>query len=115
MLRSVRSGEEMFTRGNDMPNVRTTITILALLAAVGGCSQPSRLTRSPETESLLRAARAGHGDTVRALLSSPKADVNGRDEHGNTPLIEATRFGHDDVVQALLVAKADVKVKNDDG
>ena len=99
-----------------MPHARTSIAILILLAAVaGGCSQPTQLTRSPETESLLRAARAGHGDTVRALLSSPKADVNGRDEHGNTPLIEATRFGHDDVVQALLVAKADVKVKNDEG
>jgi ankyrin repeat protein len=41
-------------------------------------------------------------------------DVNGIDEHGNTPLIEAARFGHDDVVAALLIAKADVKTKNDE-
>lgn len=99
-----------------MPHARTVIAILVLLAAVtGGCSQSTQLTRSPETESLLRAARAGHGDTVKALLSSLKADVNGRDERGNTPLIEAARFGHDDVAQALLVARADVKVKNDEG
>jgi ankyrin repeat protein len=89
--------------------------LLALLIALAACGQSTQIVRSPETESLLRAARAGHGDTVKALLSSPKADVNGRDEGGNTPLIEATRFGHDDVVQALLVAKADVKVKNDEG
>jgi ankyrin repeat protein len=41
-------------------------------------------------------------------------DVNGIDEHGNTPLIEAARLGHDDVVAALLIAKADVKTKNDE-
>jgi ankyrin repeat protein len=99
-----------------MPHAWIVTAILVLLAAtVVGCSQSSRPTRSHETESLLRAARAGHADTVRALLSSPNADVNGRDEHGNTPLIEATRFGHDDVVQALLVAKADPKVRNDEG
>jgi ankyrin repeat protein len=42
-------------------------------------------------------------------------DVNGIDEHGNTPLILAARFGHDEVVTALLIAKADVKTKNDEG
>lgn len=31
------------------------------------------------------------------------------------PLIEAARFGHDEVVTALLIAKADVKTKNDEG
>jgi ankyrin repeat protein len=42
-------------------------------------------------------------------------DVNGIDEHGNTPLIEAAQFGHDEVVTALLIGKADVKAKNDEG
>jgi ankyrin repeat protein len=42
-------------------------------------------------------------------------DVNGIDEHGNTPLIEAARFGHDEVVTALVMAKADVNAKNDEG
>jgi ankyrin repeat protein len=42
-------------------------------------------------------------------------DVNGVDEHGNTPLIEAARFGHDEVVTALLMARADTKLKNDEG
>ncbi len=98
------------------PHARTVTAVLILLAAAAvGCSQSSTLTRSPETESLLSAARAGHADTVRTLLSSPKADIDGRDEQGNTPLIEAARFGHDDVARALLVARADVKLKNDAG
>lgn len=71
--------------------------------------------RSPETDALLRAARAGNEDTVKTLLQSPNADANGIDEHGNTPLIEAARFGHDEVVRALLIAKADVNAKNDEG
>lgn len=54
-------------------------------------------------------------DTVMALLPSPNADANERDDRGNTPLIEATRFGHGDVVRALLVARADVRVENDEG
>ena len=99
-----------------MPKARTVTAVFVLLAVIsGGCDQPARPARSPETESLLRAARAGHGDTIRALLTSPEVDVNGRDEHGNTPLIEAARFGHDDVVRALLTARADVKVKNGEG
>ena len=48
-------------------------------------------------------------------MASPNVDVNGIDEHGNTPLILAARFGHDEVVTALLIAKADVKTKNDEG
>ncbi|MGH9882641.1 MAG: ankyrin repeat domain-containing protein [Pyrinomonadaceae bacterium] len=89
--------------------------VFSVLFAVQGCGVAKRATRSPETDALLRAARAGNADTVRTLLASPKVDVNGIDEHGNTPLIEAARFGHDEVVITLLVAKADVKTKNDEG
>jgi ankyrin repeat protein len=97
-----------------MPRRRIAIT-LALLAALASCSEVRRAARSPETDALLQAARTGHSDTVRSLLTGGKADVNGRDERGNTPLIEAARAGHDDVVQALLVARADPSAKNDDG
>lgn len=88
---------------------------LSLLAGLAGCAEARRATRSPETDALLQAARMGHADTVRNLLAGGGADVNGRDERGNTPLIEAARAGHDDVVQALLVARADVSAKNDEG
>ena len=95
-----------------MRRTRAVIGMLVLLIALTGCSASQRVARSPETESLLRAARVGHADTVKTLLVSPNVDVNGRDEHGNTALIEAARLGHDEVVQALLAAKADVRIKN---
>jgi uncharacterized protein len=91
------------------------LIVISLLFTFAGCSVAKRASRSPETDALLRAASAGNADTVRTLLASPNVDVNGIDEHGNTPLIEAARFGHDEVVTALLIAKADVKTKNDEG
>src|SRR5687767_7589877 len=97
-----------------MQRILTSVFVVSLLFAVQGCGVAKRVTRSSETDALLRAARAGNADTVRSLLASPNIDVNGIDEHGNTPLIEAARFGHDDVVAALLMAKADVKTRNDD-
>jgi ankyrin repeat protein len=102
-------------KGEIMQRVRIPLFILLLVFALQGCSAAKRATRSPETDALLQAARAGNADTVRSLLASPNADVNGVDEHGNTPLIEAARFGHDDVVTALLIAKADVNAKNAQG
>src|SRR5687768_14464508 len=98
-----------------MQRLITSVLVVSLLFAVYGCGVAKRATRSAETDALLRAARAGNADTVRALIASPNVDLNGIDEHGNTPLIEAARFGHDEVVTALLIAKADVAVKNNDG
>ena len=98
-----------------MQSTRNLAIVLSLLFLLGGCGVAKRATRSPETDALLRAASAGNADTVRTLLASPNVDVNGIDEHGNTPLILAARLGHDEVVTALLIAKADVKTKNDEG
>jgi uncharacterized protein len=98
-----------------MSQRRIVIIILALLTALAGCSPSSQTTRSPETDALLRAARAGHADTVKNLLTTPGLDVNARDERGNTALMEAARGGHDDVVRALLTARADVRMRNNDG
>src|SRR5215218_8128376 len=89
-----------------------SLGVIATLFVLSGCNTAKKATRSPETDALFRAATAGNADTVRTLLASPNVDVNGVDEHGNTPLMQAARFGHDDVVTALLIAKADVKVKN---
>lgn len=94
---------------------RKVVIVLSLLFIIAGCSLPKGLSRSPETDALLRAATAGNADTVRALLGSPNVDVNGKDDYGNTPLIQAARFGHDEVVTTLIIAKADVDIKNDEG
>jgi uncharacterized protein len=98
-----------------MLRLNTAVIVFLLLCAFQGCSVAKRVSRTPETDALLRAARAGNADTVRALLASPNADVNGIDENGNTPLIEAARLGHDEVVTALLIAKAQVNTKNNEG
>lgn len=92
-----------------------TLIVLSFLLVLLGCNAAKQATRTAETDALLRAATAGNADTVRSLLASPNVDVNGVDDHGNTPLIEAARFGHDEVVTALLLAKADVKTRNNEG
>lgn len=98
-----------------MQYTRTLVIGLTLLFMVVACGVAKKATRSPETDALLRAARAGNADTVRSLVALPNVDVNGIDEHGNTPLIEAARLGHDEIVTVLLMAKADVNTKNDEG
>ena len=98
-----------------MQRTAVALIVLSLLFAVTGCSVAKRATRSAETDTLLRAARAGNADTVRAIIASPNVDINGIDELGNTPLIEAARFGHDEVVTVLLIAKSDIKAKNNVG
>src|SRR5919106_1649801 len=102
-------------KGERMLRIRTISIGLLVLFVLQGCGVTKRATRSPETDALLRAAGAGNADTVRTLLASPNVDVNGIDEHGNTPLIEAARFGHDEVVTALLIAKAEMNQMNDEG
>ena len=91
------------------------VIVLAAMFTFVSCNVAKRASRSPETDALLRAASAGNADTVRSLLASPNVDVNGIDEHGNTPLIQAARSGHDEVVTALLLAKAEVGTKNNEG
>jgi len=92
------------------------LAVIATMLVLSGCSATKKVaTRSAETDALFRAATAGNADTVRTLLASPNVDVNGVDEHGNTPLIQAARFGHDDVVDALLIARANVSARNDEG
>lgn len=95
--------------------MRYTLVFIILALLAGAACLTKQATHKPEADALLRAARDGHADVVKTLLSAPNADVNAKDEHGNTALMEAARFGHDDVVKALLIARADVRAKNDVG
>lgn len=112
---SIRNGISHRAATRAIKGKGTLLIAISLLFMFAGCSVAKRASRSTETDALLRAASAGNADTVRSLLSAPNVDINGIDEHGNTPLIQAARFGHDEVVTVLLVAKADVSTKNDEG
>ena len=94
---------------------QTRSAAILLVAAVLLLSCSGERARTPETDALIRAARAGNADSVRTLLTSPNVDINGADEQGNTALIEAARFGHDEVVTSLLLQRADASVKNHQG
>ncbi len=91
------------------------IILLAVLLVMAGCSHSTQTARIPQADALLRAAREGNADTVRALLSTPGADVDATDERGSTALLEAARYGHDDVVRALLAAGANIKARDQNG
>jgi hypothetical protein len=115
-LKAARAENRMIVfKRRELQTGLTLVVLLALLFSIAGCAAARRAARTPETDALLRAARAGNADTVRSLLASPNVDINGRDDHGNTSLIEAARIGHDEVVAALLTARADANVKNNEG
>lgn len=66
-------------------------------------------------EKLALAAAGGHADRVAQLLRS-KADVNEKDENGETALLAAARAGKNSVVQILAgVSELDLNVTDDDG
>nr|CCA13981.1 conserved hypothetical protein [Albugo laibachii Nc14] len=52
---------------------------------------------------------------VMALLIEYAADIEGRDERGNTPLLIACQFGHSDCVRFLVQSAANLHVRNYSG
>lgn len=90
--------------------------LLAISIILASCGQRDAITpRNVQTDALFRATREGNTDMVKALLSSPGADVNATDERGSTPLLEAARYGHEDVSRVLIAAGANLKSKDRDG
>ena len=86
--------------------------LIAVSIVLAGCSYK---TANTQTIELFRATREGNTDMVKALLSSPGADVNATDERGSTPLLEAARYGHDDICRVLIAAGANLKARDRDG
>jgi cytohesin len=62
------------------------------------------------TSPLHEAARMGHTEVVKALISAG-ADIHALDENGKTPLHEAARMGHIETVQLLIAVGADINPK----
>eukprot|EP00184_Porphyridium_aerugineum_P007032 CAMPEP_0184697718 /NCGR_PEP_ID=MMETSP0313-20130426/4591_1 /TAXON_ID=2792 /ORGANISM="Porphyridium aerugineum, Strain SAG 1380-2" /LENGTH=629 /DNA_ID=CAMNT_0027156551 /DNA_START=358 /DNA_END=2247 /DNA_ORIENTATION=+ len=65
--------------------------------------------------SLMRAARYGHEDIVSWLLENTNANVNSKNQYGQTALIEAACNGHGEVMQVLLDHGASINERDNDG
>jgi len=61
---------------------------------------------------ILRAAKSGKPDVVKALLDTDSSLISARDSDGSTPLHCACWKGHDAVVRLLLDSGADVNAEN---
>lgn len=57
------------------------------------------------------AAYGGHWECVNLLVKNG-ANINVRDNSGNTPLITACAYGYPEVVLTLLEAGADIEAKS---
>jgi ankyrin repeat protein len=60
------------------------------------------------------AAAEGHEDVAEALIAHG-ADVNLKDNDGDTPLHKVTSRGHKEIVELLIAHGADVNAQNNDG
>jgi ankyrin repeat protein len=101
-----------------MNSRRVLVPVLAVAwLALAGCMEvggPIFEERDHTWSPLHDAALAGDGAKVRAALKAG-ADVNGRTEHKDTPLMLACRAGSKEVVGILLEAKARVDFENSAG
>lgn len=78
---------------------RTDAVVSVLGLRVGDASHARDRCAS---EALLHAANCGHIDTVRALASACRADVEAVSDSGWSPVMYAARNGHSEVVVALI-------------
>lgn len=77
-------------------------------------SAGNQVQAKPLGADMVTAIRNGDTDTIRELLRNG-ADVNGRDEDGNTPFILASLYASPQCMQLLFQKGADVNAANKDG
>ncbi|MDE0002693.1 MAG: MobA/MobL family protein [Rhodospirillaceae bacterium] len=105
-------------RGRDRPAQRTGDPAEAVHGHVNELQArkeaEERKAEADRRAALLRAAREGDPETVRAALESG-VDIDARGRGKRTALHEAVLGGHPEVVKALIGAGADLDLRNDDG
>jgi ankyrin repeat protein len=62
---------------------------------------------------IIKAAKSGDAEKVKALLAKDKSLLNARDKDGSTPMHCAVWKGHQPVVALLLEAGADANAQNE--
>lgn len=111
-----------------MKTINLFSLILALMLITAGCKkeepQPSRQgtvkrpvkTIGPEQPvlPLHQAAAEGDIEKIKSLISGG-ADVNAKDDNGETPLHNAVILANKDVIELLIANGADVNAKDNQG
>lgn len=105
-IRQVEPDSYLFTLPADFKNLNAATRIQV--------TEVVSTTRKDKDDSLIHAAAIGDTESVRALLTDG-ADVNAKNEYGETALLKATEFGRTDTVKLLLAMNADVDAKSDYG
>lgn len=62
---------------------------------------------------IIKAAKSGDAERIRALLANDKSLIDARDKDGSTPLHCAVWKGQQRVVELLLAAGADANAQNE--
>ena len=87
----------------------TTIAAVVLV----GCGEAQLTAKAPDI-SIHEAASDGNIEAVKQHLDAG-ADVNAKNEYGETPLHEAIFYFHKETAELLIAKGADVNAKSDDG
>eukprot|EP00927_Polykrikos_kofoidii_P000448 TRINITY_DN10165_c1_g1_i1.p1 TRINITY_DN10165_c1_g1~~TRINITY_DN10165_c1_g1_i1.p1 ORF type:complete len:1315 (-),score=424.41 TRINITY_DN10165_c1_g1_i1:43-3945(-) len=107
MCGSVAVVEYLLSRSGE---VNVTLVDLTRRAALHHAARASRLAQVKQAES----GSAAQIKLVMALLGA-KANLEGRDQSGCTPLYLAAAGGHAEMAQSLVQAKADINAQDTEG
>jgi len=112
---AIMAAEEALADARKNPAANVRFAAIKELPVVAPAIQPRKVSAASKLDlELIVAARAGNVKRVSGLLDSG-ADVEARDNRGNTALIESAFFKYPDLVKLLLDRGADINARNNSG